>query len=184
MALYYHSNPLVMDALTFAYGAHSRCGQLRKYTNEPYIVHPMEVVSLVETVPWHTPLMLVAAALHDVVEDTDVSLLQIRHTFGPKVASLVDQLTEVAKMDDGNRTTRAAINRIHSAHASPCAKTIKLADVISNCSSIVQHDRAFAAVYLPEKLELLAVLIEGDSELWRRAYDIIIAGIALLKDEA
>ena len=63
----FNAHPLVIKADTFADLSHS--GQVRKYTGEPYIVHPREVATLVSTVA-HTPEMLAAALLHDVVEDT------------------------------------------------------------------------------------------------------------------
>jgi hypothetical protein len=57
------------------------------------------------------------------------------------------------------------------ANASPSAKTIKIADLIDNTLSIVIYDPEFAKVYLPEKMDLLQVLKEGDSDLWKRAFD-------------
>jgi guanosine-3',5'-bis(diphosphate) 3'-pyrophosphohydrolase len=52
-------------ARTFATAAHAAVGQLRKYTHEPYIVHPAEVVSIVKSVA-HTEAMVAAAWMHDV----------------------------------------------------------------------------------------------------------------------
>ena len=54
-------------AIHLATVAHT--GQKRKYTGAPYIGHPLEVMGIVQTVP-HTTEMLMAAVLHDVVEDT------------------------------------------------------------------------------------------------------------------
>ena len=67
-------------AIEFATKAHK--GQFRKYTGEPYINHPLAVMEIVRGVPGHTEEMLVAAVLHDVVEDTDVSLMEITEKFG------------------------------------------------------------------------------------------------------
>lgn len=76
---------LEQKALEFAKTAHEAVGQRRKYSNEPYIVHPMAIARLVKTVS-HTPEMVAAALLHDTVEDTNVELADIEQSFGPVVA--------------------------------------------------------------------------------------------------
>ena len=156
----------VKRAIEFATLAHQ--GQTRKYTNENYIVHPLEVAELVATVP-HTEDMLVAAILHDTVEDTPVTIEEIHRIFGFRVALLVENLTDVSMPSDGNRATRKAKDLKHTATSSPYAKTIKLADLISNTKAIAKNDPAFAKVYLQEKELLLAVLTEGDKYLHLQA---------------
>ena len=68
-----HDSELVRRAFAFAKAAHEAVGQLRKYTSDPYIVHPTEVADIVQTVA-HTEVMVAAALLHDTVEDTDASM--------------------------------------------------------------------------------------------------------------
>ena len=162
-------------AKKFATEAHASIDQRRRYTNEPYIVHPAEVVAILTNFSDKPPTdtMIAAAWLHDVVEDTPVSLAQIREQFGPRIAELVDQLTEVSKPEDGCRAVRKAMDRAHTALASPEAKSIKLADVISNTARIADQDPKFAAVYMREKRELLKVLKHGDAGLFRLATYII-----------
>lgn len=160
---------IVEQARIFATAAHSAVAQLRKYTNEPYIVHPAEVFSIVSTVEGATEEMLAAAWLHDVVEDTGVTIEVIRAEFGDKVAELVGWLTDVSRPEQGNRATRKAIDRAHSAMAPAEAQTIKLADLISNTRSIVEHDEKFARTYLEEKRMLLAVMNKGDAGLMAEA---------------
>jgi (p)ppGpp synthase/HD superfamily hydrolase len=155
-------------ARTFATAAHAAVAQLRKYTNEPYIVHPAEVVQILKTRP-HDPEMVAAAWLHDVVEDTGVSIEVIRAEFGSKVSDLVGWLTDVSRPEQGNRATRKAIDRAHTAAAPAEAQTIKLCDLISNTRSIVEHDAEFARVYLAEKRLLLEVMTKADPELMARA---------------
>ena len=155
-------------ARIYATAAHAAVGQRRKYTNEPYINHPAAVVDIVLTVS-HTDEMIAAAWLHDVVEDTKVTIEDIAAEFGPVVANLVSDLTDVSRPEDGNRAARKAIDRDHNAKASPQAKTIKLADLIDNTRSIVQHDPGFARVSLAEKALLLPLLSEADPQLWTRA---------------
>ena len=161
---------MVQRAIWFATQAHA--GQTRKYTGEPYVNHPVEVMQLVSTVT-DDPEILAAAVLHDVVEDTPATIMNIRIGFSPRVAELVDDLTDVSKPQDGNRATRKELDRQHTAKASPDAKTIKLADLISNSHSIVKDDPNFAKVYIKEKAALLEVLTEGNAELFRQASDIV-----------
>lgn len=161
---------LVKKALKFATQAHGE--QKRKYTGQPYIVHPVEVMNIVKTVE-HDDEMLAAALLHDVVEDTPVTIEEIEELFGSDVASLVSDLTDVSKPEDGNRKFRKAMDREHSAAASARAQTIKLADLISNGVDILEHDRHFAKVFLAEKDLLLDVLTKGDKSLWKKAAEIV-----------
>lgn len=160
---------LVEKARVFATAAHAAVAQLRKYTNEPYIVHPAEVASIVATVPDATDEMIAAAWLHDVVEDTGVTLELVRAEFGDKVADLVGWLTDVSRPDHGNRAARKAVDRAHSAAAPAEAQTVKLADLISNTKSIMAHDEKFAKTYLEEKRLLLDVMNKGNAALMAEA---------------
>ena len=161
---------MVQRAIWFATQAHA--GQTRKYTGEPYVNHPVEVMQLVSTVT-DDPEILAAAVLHDVVEDTPATIMNIKIGFNRRVAELVDDLTDVSKPEDGNRATRKELDRQHTAKASPDAKTIKLADLISNSRSIMKDDPNFAKVYMKEKAALLEVLTEGNTILFKQASDIV-----------
>jgi (p)ppGpp synthase/HD superfamily hydrolase len=163
---------LIAHARLFATAAHAAVGQLRKYTDEPYIVHPVEVMEIVRSVP-HDDGMLAAALLHDVLEDTAVTANLLTAEFGEDVASLVQQVTDVSRPEDGNRRVRKELDRQHIARASARAKTVKLADLISNSGTIVEYDPGFARVYMKEKEALLAVLHEGDAALHARARAIL-----------
>ena len=160
---------IVQKAQIFAIAAHAAVQQKRKYTGEPYIVHPAEVASIVASVPGSTEDMVAAAWLHDVVEDTGVTTLDIHMNFGPEIAALVGWLTDVSKPEDGNRAKRKAIDREHTAQAPAEAQTIKLADLISNSKSIMAHDPDFAKTYLEEKRLLLEVMTKGDRGLHAEA---------------
>ena len=160
----------IEKAKKFAEWAHS--DQKRKYTNEPYIMHPIAVAKIVASVP-HTTDMLIAALLHDTVEDCNVDLGDIRENFGDSVTALVEMLTDVATLEDGNRATRCEINALHTGNASNKAKTIKLADSIHNCLDIRRQDEKFAVTYFEEKKKLLPYLVGGDPILWRKLHDIL-----------
>jgi (p)ppGpp synthase/HD superfamily hydrolase len=164
---------LVHKAQVFAIAAHSAVKQVRKYTGEPYFVHPAEVARIVAGVEGSTPDMVAAAWLHDVVEDTGVTYTDIHLNFGPEVAMLVGWLTDVSKPEDGNRATRKAMDREHTAQAPAEAQTVKVCDLLSNTKSIVTHDPEFARVYLAEKRELLAVLTKAHPDVLAEAYRVL-----------
>jgi len=157
-------------ARLFADAAHKAVGQVRKYTNAPYIVHPIEVAEIVRSVP-HTDAMIAAAYLHDVLEDTKVTESELRAEFGDEITDLVVWLTDVSTKQDGKRAERKALDREHLAQAPAEAQTVKVADLISNTKTIVKFDPEFAEIYLEEKLSLLDVLTKADKELRREAYE-------------
>lgn len=168
------SGATMNEALFFMYGAHKAVEQKRKYTGECYSVHPIDVYQTLlydGGITEHN--MLIAALLHDVLEDTGVSYKDIQALFGDDVAELVNGLTDISKPEDGNRETRKRIDREHTARQSARCKTIKLADLISNTKSIVQHDKEFAKVYMAEKKLLLEVLQEGNVELLKIATEVV-----------
>lgn len=158
-------------AIEFATQAHK--GQFRKYTGEPYINHPLAVMEIVRGVPGHTEEMLVAAVLHDVVEDTDVSLMEITEKFGDVVSDLVLHLTDISTPEDGNRLKRKRKDAQWYAQGSAEAQTIKVADFIDNTRDIAQHAPRFWEVYKMEKLYALDLLQEADVDLWHQAHIII-----------
>ena len=156
----------LQEAIEFATEAHG--DQKRKYTGEPYITHPIAVMEIVREVP-HTEEMLMAAVLHDTVEDTPVTIEDIKTKFGTKVAELVDGLTDVSRPEHGNRKTRKALDRAHLAKQNAEVQTIKLADLIHNTMSIGLYDPHFYKVYKEEKIKILDVLKLGNQTLKHRA---------------
>ena len=136
------NNPLNTDlldrAIIFAVKAHS--GTERRGKGYPYIVHPLEAVEIVATMTADQEL-LAAAALHDTVEDTDVTVEQIRAEFGDRVAALVaaesDEMPEgVSEQDSWHSRKQAAIDRL--SHASHDAKMVALGDKLSNMRAIAR----------------------------------------------
>lgn len=149
--------PLTAAAAAFAAEAHAAVDQVRKYTKDPYIIHPRAVAELVADAGGDEA-MIAAAFLHDTVEDTHVTQEHIDALFGPDVGHLVDWLSDKSRPEDGNRETRKAMDRARLALAPIRAKVIKMADLIDNCRSITVHDPDFAVVYMREKERLLDVL--------------------------
>ena len=142
---------LLDRAIIFAVRAHA--GTERRGKGYPYIVHPLEAVEIVATMTRDQEL-LAAAALHDTVEDTDVTVEQIRAEFGDRVAELVAAETDQIPDQVGNDHTvmagsdrpseeatwharkRAAIDRL--AKASRDAKIVALGDKLSNMRAIAR----------------------------------------------
>lgn len=173
------ATPTVIRALFFARQAHEAIGQVRKYTGEPYWLHPLSVARRVAEVSADEAL-IAAALLHDVVEDTPTPLERIEQLFGAAVARLVAEVTNVSRPGDGNRSRRKALDFAHIAKASPAGQTLKLADLLDNIVSVIERDRDFARVYLPEKAQLLNALTEGDPRLLRAAQAVLATAMASL----
>ena len=134
----YFDTELLDRAIGFAVRAHS--GTERRGKGFPHIVHPMEAVAIVATI---TPdqEMLAAAALHDVVEDTDFTIGDIRSAFGERIASLVEKETdiEIAEMDSSkswHARKQAAIDRL--AETPRDAKIVAMGDKLSNMRAIAR----------------------------------------------
>lgn len=138
----YIDTDLLDRAIVFAVQAHHNTE--RRGKGFPYIVHPMEAVEIVATMTSDQEL-LASAALHDTVEDTDVTVEQIREAFGERVADLVhaesDQINgELFNGANGDEEStwharkQAAIDRL--AAASHDAKIIALGDKLSNMRAI------------------------------------------------
>ena len=161
---------LITKAIEVAVSAHA--GQVRKYSNIPYITHPFAVAGLVASIGG-TEDMVAIAILHDVVEDSDVTVEQLEAEFGYEISYGVWCLSDVSKLEDGNRAFRKAMDREHIRKASSTIKTIKLADLIDNTSSIMACDPKFAEVYMAEKAQLLRVLQDGDPILLALATELV-----------
>jgi (p)ppGpp synthase/HD superfamily hydrolase len=169
---------VISDALHFARSAHAKVGQRRKYTDEPYIVHPIEVMGLlVAYAPFRykRETVLTAAILHDTVEDTFATLEEIESLFGSEVAGYVDGLTD--KFNAGHEEDGVILNRRQRKKAeagrlsATCdvVQTIKCADLISNTRTIIHFDPDFAKTYIPEKRLVLENLTKAHRSLWNVA---------------
>lgn len=119
-------------AVAFATQAHS--GTERRGKGYPYIIHPMEAVSIVATIT-NDPELLAAAILHDAVEDTSLTIADIRSTFGDRVADLVAH--ETAPLPDGAPwRTRKEAQLAQLAHSPYDSKVVALGDKLSNMRTI------------------------------------------------
>ena len=132
-------NTTLLDrAIIFAVKAHA--GTERRGKGYPYIVHPLEAVEIVATMTSDQEL-LAAAALHDTVEDTDVTIDQIRVEFGDRIAALVASESDeipvgISEEASWHARKQAAIDRL--AHAAHDAKMVALGDKLSNMRAIAR----------------------------------------------
>lgn len=136
MANKYMDSELLDRAIVFAVNAHHNTE--RRGKGFPYIVHPMEAMEIVATITPDQEL-LAAAALHDTIEDTDVTVEQIREAFGERVANLVhtesdQQIEGVSEEDSWHDRKQIAIDRL--AAASRDAKIVAMGDKLSNMRAI------------------------------------------------
>lgn len=138
MANKYLNTELLDRAIVFAVKAHA--GTERRGKGYPYIVHPMEAVEIVATMTADQEL-LAAAILHDTVEDTEVTVEQLKAEFGERVASLVADESDV--MPEGmteeaswHQRKQDAIDRLSK--ASHDAKMVALGDKLSNMRAIAR----------------------------------------------
>lgn len=174
-------NGLLKQIEQFADNAHGT--QMRKYTPEKYIVHPIRVMNACKK---HTDdlCVLSAALLHDVLEDTDVTEDQLRqylltlmdNAMAERTLQIVVDLTDVfvkTAFPKLNRLARKKREKDRLKYISADAQTIKYADIIDNCTEIVQHDRGFAKKFLQECKDVLTVLDKGNTELYRQALTLV-----------
>ena len=101
-------NTKISDALAFATSAHIE--QFRK-SGEPYIIHPMLVGSIVAKIT-EDEAMVIAALLHDVVEDTPVLIDEVKERYGDDVAHLVGGLTKIDSIRDANLVSSSSDERL------------------------------------------------------------------------
>lgn len=118
-----------------AFAAEHHRGQRRKDADAtPYINHPLEVAETLATVGGVTdPDVLVAALLHDTVEDTPVEPSDIEAAFGAAVRGYVEEMTDDKRLP---KEERKRLQIDHAPRMSPAAAQIKLADKICNCRDL------------------------------------------------
>jgi len=151
--------------------------QKRKYTNEPYYHHLVNVACIVAD---HEPDAIETALCHDLFEDTDCNfdalykqMTSIGYTadFSYKTCSRVQELTDKFTKEaypEMNRKARKAEECRRLARISYLAQSVKYADLIDNSKDILTHDKGFGEVYLREKQEILNVLNKGNNALYNQ----------------
>jgi GTP diphosphokinase / guanosine-3',5'-bis(diphosphate) 3'-diphosphatase len=123
----------ILSAATFAAERHR--DQRRKGKDaSPYINHPLALAHLLAGCGERDPVLLMAALLHDTVEDTATSFADIERCFGREVADIVREVTDDKSLP---RAERKRLQIEHAARLSRRAKLVKLADKICNLHDII-----------------------------------------------
>lgn len=134
--------PLFEKAVTFAAVAH--CGMTRKGNRIPYLTHPVEAAAIVAEITDDEEL-IAAAVLHDVVEDTEITLQEIQEYFGERIAYYVSTESEDKRPDLPSEDTwmlrkEETIGFLRE-EADRNAQILALADKLSNMRSIERDVR-------------------------------------------
>lgn len=177
---------LLTQAVIFAAVKHD--GALRKGTEIPYLVHPMEAAAIAASLTGDEEL-IAAAVLHDVIEDCGVSKQELKERFGARVAQLVFAESQIPQGDPGaswEARKREAVERL--GRATREEQLIALCDKLSNMRAISrdyerdgeaiffkfhQHDKRRHAWYYHCCLELLRGEWE-DTDAWQELHSLVL----------
>jgi (p)ppGpp synthase/HD superfamily hydrolase len=124
-------SPLTRDALAFADQRHA--GQTRDLDDLPFVTHPVEVACLLYE-GGYPDEVVAAGVLHDVLEDTDAERSDLESRFGPRVAQLVEAVTDDPTIEDS--AERKAALRRQVADAGECAAVVFAADKVSKAREL------------------------------------------------
>ena len=125
------TSEVVRDAYELLVSKHA--GQRQKVNGHPYVEHPVLVADDVGRAGFD-PEMVAAALLHDIVEDSDETVEEVRERFGSRVADLVDAMTDTAEIEPYER--RKSLHRRRVAAAGPDAAAIFAADKLNNVRAL------------------------------------------------
>lgn len=169
---------MIDEAIRFAAKAHK--DMVRKGNGQPYIFHPLEVLSLVSLMTLDDEV-LCAAILHDTVEDTDTTIRDIREQFGERVAAMVayeseDKRGQVNKKETWYERKKETIDTI-SRLTDEGAKMVCLADKVSNL-------RSFHLGLLDQGEKFWENFNQSDPKMHYWYYDSLRKALSSLSDEA
>ena len=152
----------MIKALQFATKMHE--GQVRKYTGEAYITHPVAVADLVEAYldekgfsEEEVMMAVQVAILHDTVEDTVATMEDIEALFGPEIAKGVWFMTKTPDYV-GNRKFRKELCEMRLREAPEIIRILKTCDMFHNSLSIEEHDPKFWKTFKEETVNLLIAM--------------------------
>ena len=173
---------LIQDAYEFARAGHSQ--QVRR-SGEEFILHPLGVAHILADMQMDETT-LAAALLHDVVEDTDISLDEVKRKFGPEVAEIIDGVTKLDRLSFRNREEEQAENfrKMFVAMARDIRVIIiKLADRLDNMKTIGHLSEEKQREKARETLEIYAPLAHrlGISQLQWQLEDLSFATLHPLR---
>ena len=126
----------IFEAAIFAARKHQ--GQVRKDDRRsPYITHPLQVAqTLWDTGGVRDPKTLIAAILHDTIEDTHTTRSEVQETFGEEILQIVLEVTDDKSLE---KMARKRLQVVHAPNLSESARLIKMGDKLVNCSDILEN---------------------------------------------
>jgi guanosine-3',5'-bis(diphosphate) 3'-pyrophosphohydrolase len=181
----------ILETVTqYADAAHGE--QLRKYSRDRYIVHPVRVMKICKRYSDNVQ-MHAAALLHDVLEDTHVTAdemsIFLKSVFNLREANetlrMVVELTDIytkKAYPHLKRRARKDLEIIRLSKISIDAQTIKYADIMDNAKDIMIHDVDFATVYLKESQRLLEEMNQGNKILYNEVLTFLEEGQTILRN--
>lgn len=167
----------------FEFAAYKHNGQKRKWTKEPYINHPLHVKELLQKIAKiDDEIVLAAALLHDVIEDTDATYYDLLQ-FDEQVAELVYFLTDPPSKGRDNRAIRKMLTRFRLGAAPVEAQLIKCADILSNAPGIRDNDPKFWEKYREECIMLMECFCDPvqQTQLFNMAWTTLSANVIAIK---
>jgi len=158
----------ILKAAKFAALCHR--GQFRKYNHDPYIYHVMRVAGRTAIQDIATNELVIAAWLHDVIEDCGVKRSYIDYEYGSLVEKYVSALTNTSKSVSKSRQARKILDAERIKLIPNECKVIKLIDRIDNLREIPES-ADFAKIYAKESLNLLNISLRGIDEPLENEYE-------------
>jgi len=143
----------------YVYSAKVHQGQIR-LSGEPYLSHPLEAAYILAQLKMDV-ICIAAGLLHDVIEDTDTELSEIRDLFGEETANIVDGVTKIGKMHFVNREQRQAENvrkMILAMSSDIRVILVKLADRLHNMRTLGFQPEEKQRLIATETLDIYAPL--------------------------
>lgn len=150
--------------------------QKRKYTGEPYVSHVFEVGMMAQE--HNIEFGLEIGFLHDVIEDTECTVVQMldflinigySDSDALFITSCVDDLTDVFTKESYPKFNREKRKKLEAARMGCirfASQSVKYCDLIDNTKSICKHDPSFAKTYLSEKKDILKCMVFGNRDLF------------------
>jgi guanosine-3',5'-bis(diphosphate) 3'-pyrophosphohydrolase len=130
---------LILKAAEFAARKH-RDQRRKDQAASPYINHPIALAEILSgDGQVRSADVLAAALLHDTLEDTETTSTELTAAFGPKIARIVEEVSDDKRLP---KQKRKELQVLHAAHISKSAKLIKLADKIANLADIISSPPA------------------------------------------
>ncbi|HUO03827.1 MAG TPA: HD domain-containing protein [Candidatus Binataceae bacterium] len=141
---------MLARAIHLAVTAHGE--DLDRTQSEPYVLHPLRVMLALKDEPIATQIV---GVLHDVVEDTDITLEDIRKIFGDEIAAAVDAMTR--RKDAGEEY----FDYVRRAIENPIARRVKQEDLNDNLSRVALLPKSDQDVFAEKYRQALAIVTGG-----------------------